>query len=317
MNIVVLDGYTLNPGDNPWSEIEKFGQLTVHDRTAESEVVERAHDAEILLTNKTPVSRAAIEQLPRLKYIAVLATGYNVVDVDAARERDIPVSNVPVYGTDTVAEYVFALALNHYRAPQLHSDQVKAGEWAKSGDFSFWRTPLAELSGKTIGIVGFGRIGRRVGEIASAFRMRVLAYDTFHGNEPDYDFFWKETEPLFAESDIVTLHCNQTPENTGMVDRALLGRMKTTALLINTARGGLVNEKDLAEALEAGRPAAAALDVVSEEPIRSDNPVFSAPNAVLTPHIAWAALEARQRLMNTTAENIAAFLAGKPVHVVN
>jgi glycerate dehydrogenase len=317
MTIVVLDGYTLNPGDNPWTAVEQLGAVTVYDRTAADEIVARARGAQIILTNKTPLTRETLEQLPDLRFIAVLATGYNVVDIACARERGIPVSNVPVYGTDAVAEFVFALALTHFRAPQRHAELVRAGEWAAAGDFSFWRSPLVELAGKTMGIVGFGRIGRRVGELAAAFKMHVLAHDTYHGNAPAYSFAWSEIDELFAASDVVTLHCNQTPENTGMVNRTLLARMKPGALLINTARGGLVNEADLAEALAAGRPAAAALDVLSVEPVRPENPLFTSPQALITPHIAWAAVEARRRLMATTAENIAAFQAGTPINVVN
>jgi len=317
MKIVVLDGYTLNPGDNPWTAIEQLGDVTVYDRTPASDIVSRARGAQIVLTNKTPLSRETLEQLPDLQFIAVLATGYNVVDITCARERGIPVSNVPVYGTDAVAEFVFALALNFFRAPQHHANLVRSGEWAASSDFSFWRTPLTELAGKTMGIVGFGRIGRRVGELAAAFKMPVLAHDTYHGDPPSYPFAWSEVDDLFTKSDVVTLHCNQTPENTGMVNRALLARMKPGALLINTARGGLVNEADLVQALASGRPASAALDVVSVEPIKADNPLLTAPHVMITPHIAWAAVEARRRLMATTASNIAAFQAGSPVNVVN
>jgi glycerate dehydrogenase len=317
MNIVVLDGYTLNPGDNPWTAVEAQGTMTVYDRTPGDQIVARARGAQIILTNKTPLTRDTLEQLPDLRFIGVMATGYNVVDIACARERGIPVSNVPVYGTDAVAEYVFALTLDFLRAPRRHADLVRAGEWAAAGDFSFWRSPLAELAGRTMGIVGFGRIGRRVGELAAAFKMRVLAHDTFHGNPPQYEFAWSEIDNLFASSDVVTLHCNQTPENTGMVNRTLLARMKPGALLINTARGGLVHEQDLADALASGTPAAAALDVVSVEPIRTDNPLFTAPNAMITPHIAWAAVEARRRLMATVAENIAAYQAGSPINVVN
>ncbi len=317
MKIVVLDGYTLNPGDNPWTEVEKLGEFTVYDRTPADKIIERAQGAEIVLTNKTPLSRETIAALPQLQFIGVLATGYNVVDLEAATERCIPVSNVPVYGTDAVAEYVMALITNHYRTPVLHADLVSKGEWQKSGDFSFWRAPLHELAGKTIGIVGFGRIGRRVGELAAAFKMKVLAYDTYHGDEPSYHFDWAEVDELFAQSDVVTLHCPQTAENTGMVDRALLSRMKRSAFFVNTARGGLVNEADLAQALNDGVIAGAAVDVVSAEPIKDDNPLLSAANLLITPHIAWAAVEARIRLMETTAENIRAFQAGSPINVVN
>ncbi len=317
MKIVVLDGYTLNPGDNPWTGVEELGELTVYDRTPPEQVVERAEDAEIVLTNKTPITRESLDQLPKLQFISVLATGYNIVDIEAARERNISVSNVPVYGTDAVAEYVFALITNHFRRPGLHAELVQKGEWKKSGDFSFWRTPLAELAGKTIGIVGFGRIGQRVGELAKAFKMQVLAHDEYRGNPAAYEFEWREPEELFAESDVVTLHCNQTPKNTGMVNRELLSRMKQGAFFINTARGGLVNEPDLAQALKDGTLSGAAVDVVSKEPITDDNPLLSAPNILITPHIAWAALEARIRLMDITVDNIRAFQKGEPINVVN
>jgi glycerate dehydrogenase len=316
MKITVLDGYTLNPGDNPWEDVAKLGTFVCHDRTPAELIVERAKDAEIILTNKLPLSAETLAKLPKLKFISVLATGYNVVDVKTAKARGIPVSNVPIYATDSVAEYVFSLLLNFYRQPQLHSDLIKQGEWPKA-EWSFWRTPLTELAGQTIGIVGFGRIGRRVGEIAVGFKMKVLASDVFRGNPPSYPFAWREVPDLFAESDVVTLHCNLTPENTGMVNKALLGRMKPTAYLINTSRGPLVKDADLAEALRQRKLAGAALDVVSTEPMPLDNPLLKAPNITITPHIAWATLAARRRLMKTTAENVAAFLAGKPINVVN
>ncbi len=317
MKIVVLDGYTLNPGDNPWTSVEQHGELTVYDRTPSDQVVERALDAEIVLTNKTPIPREAIAELPNLQYIGVLATGYDIVDKTAARERGIPVTNVPVYGTDSVAEYVFALITEYFRQPALHSDLAKAGEWQKAGDFSFWRTPLAELAGKTIGIVGFGRIGRRVGELARAFKMKVLAFDVCGKAPSSFEVGWAELEELFRASDVVTLHCNQTPENTGLVGKSLLGIMKPNALFINTARGGLVQEQDLADALNNGVIGGAAVDVVSSEPIAEDNPLLHARNIFITPHIAWAALEARRRLMQSTAENIRAFRNGAPINVVN
>lgn len=317
MKIVVLDGATLNPGDNPWDGVARLGAFVCYERTAPGQLLERASDAEVILVNKVPISAESIAHLPKLRFIAVTATGYNMVDVKAARARGIAVSNVPIYGTDTVAEYVFALILNFYRQPQLHSELVKAGEWTRSAEWTFWRTPLAELAGKTIGIVGFGRIGRRVGELAAAFKMKVLANDTFRGNSPAYDFGWREIPELFAESDVVTLHCNLTPENTRMVNAALLGRMKKSAYLINAARGPLVDEADLIAALKQGGLAGAALDVVSAEPIAADSPLFGAPNLTLTPHIAWATLEARRRMMHQTAENVAAFLAGSPINLVN
>jgi glycerate dehydrogenase len=316
MKIVVLDGYTMNPGDNPWDEVAKLGEFICHDRTPGELILERAKDADVILTNKTLLSADTLARLPKLKFISVLATGYNVVDVKAARSHGIAVSNVPIYGTDAVAEYVFALLLNFYRQPQLHSDLIKQGEWSRS-EWCFWRTPLTELAGRTIGIVGFGRIGRRVGEIAAAFKMKVLANDVVHANPPSYPFAWREVPELFAESDVVTLHCNLTPENTGLVNQALLKRMKPTAYLINTSRGPLVKDADLAEALQQGKLGGAALDVVSTEPIPPDNPLLKAPNITITPHVAWAALAARRRLTQITAENVAAFVAGKPIHVVN
>lgn len=317
MKIVVLDGYTLNPGDNPWSGIEKLGAFTVYDRTDNKKIIERAKDADIILTNKTPLTAETLEHLPKLKFITVLATGYNVVDTKAARSRNIPVSNVPIYGTDTVAEFVMAHLLNWYRQPQMHSDQVKQGEWTRGPDFCFWKTPLAELAGRTMGIVGFGRIGRRTGELAAAFKMKVLAYDIYQKNPPSYSFEWREMDEIFRESDVVSLHCNLTQENTGMINQSLLGKMKKSAFLINTSRGPLVNETDLADALNKGVIAGAACDVVSAEPIHADNPLLQAKNIVITPHISWAAIEARIRLMKVTEENIAAFQAGKPINVVN
>jgi glycerate dehydrogenase len=316
MKIVVLDGYTMNPGDNPWDDVARLGEFACHDRTPAGLIVERARDADIVLTNKTPLLAETLAKLPRLKFISVLATGYNVVDVRAARARGIAVSNVPIYGTDSVAEYVFALLLNFHRQPQFHGDLVKQGEWSRT-EWCFWRTPLTELAGRTIGIVGFGRIGRRVGEIAAAFKMNVLANDVVQANPPSYPFGWRDVPALFAESDVVTLHCNLTAENTGLVNQALLNRMKPTAYLINTSRGPLVNDADLAGALCQGKLAGAALDVVTTEPIPADSPLLRAPNLTLTPHVAWATLAARRRLMQITADNVAAFIAGKPIHVVN
>jgi len=318
MQIVVLDGYTLNPGDNPWEEVARLGELTGHDRTPANQVVERARSAEVILTNKTPVTAEALAQLPELRFISVLATGYNIVDIDAARSRDIPVSNIPVYGTDSVAQYVFALLLEHCHHVSRHDAAIRQGKWGETGDFSFWENPLIELAGQKMGIVGFGRIGRRVGELAHAFGMEVLAHDLFHGETPDYQpFRWAEIDDLFSEADVVSLHCPQTEENTGFVNGDLLGRMKPNSLLINTARGGLIDERSLAAALDSGTLAGAAIDVVSLEPILPDNPLLAARNALLTPHMAWATLSARKRLMKMTAENIGAFVDGNPINVVN
>jgi len=316
--IVVLDGHTLDPGDNPWDAVAALGRLAVYDRTRADEIVARAADAEILLTNKTPLGAGMISRLPELKFISVLATGYNVVDGAAARARGIPVSNVPVYGTDAVAEFVFALMLDFTKRARCHSEMVARGDWQASPDFCFWRNPhFTELAGKTLGIVGFGRIGRRVGEIAAAFRMRVLAHSRSRREDAPYAFDWADVETIFRESDFVTLHCPLTEENTAFVNQSLLESMKPGAFFLNTARGPLVDEAALAAVLNEGKIAGAACDVVSAEPIRADNPLLGARNLVLTPHIAWAALEARRRLMHATAENIAAFLNGTPQNVVN
>ena len=318
MKIVVLDGYTLNPGDNPWTEVEKLGHVTVHDRTPADKIIERAKGADVILTNKTPLSAETLKALPGLKFIGVLATGFNVVDVAAARQLNIPVSNIPIYGTDSVAQFTFALLLELCHNVALHSRLVHEGEWQRRKEWCFWNTPLIELAGKTMGFVGFGRIGRRAGEIAHAFGMNVIAHDTYHGNEPSYKpFGWAGLDELFAKSDVVSLHAPLTADNKGMVNKSLLGKMKKSAFLINTSRGPLVNEPDLAEALTKGQLGGAALDVVCEEPINPKNPLLKAPNCILTPHIAWGTLAARTRLMKTTAENIAAFQSGKPINVVN
>jgi glycerate dehydrogenase len=318
VKIVVLDGYTLNPGDNPWDEVEAFGELVVHDRTPPEAVVERAKGAEVVLTNKTPVSRRSIELLPDLKFIGVLATGYNIVDAAAAAERGIPVCNVPVYGTDSVAQHVFALLLELCNNVGLHAGAVAAGEWFTNPDFSFWKTSLIELVDKTMAVVGFGRIGRRVGEIAHAFGMKVLAVDVVKGDPPSYEpFAWAGLAEAFRQADVISLNCALTSENEGFVNAELLGTVKKNAFIVNAARGQLINEADLADALNAGRLAGAALDVVSTEPIRSDNPLLGAKNCLITPHNAWASLEARKRLMHTVAENIRGFLDGRIQNKVN
>ena len=318
MKIVITDGYTLKPGDTPWDEIAGLGDLTVYDRTEPSQLLERIKAAEILLVNKTPIRRAAIEPLEGLKFITVAATGYDIVDVDAAGERGIPVSNVPVYGTETVAQYVFSLVLELARQVAIHDAAVKNGEWAAQPDWSFWKKPMIELAGKTIGIIGFGRIGRRIGELAHAFKMHVVAHDPFPGEAPpSAPFSWLSLEEVFSGSDFISLNCNQTSDNVGFVNRDLIGLMNNKAYLINTSRGGLVNESDLADALNREQLAGAALDVVSEEPIRPDNPLLKAKNVFITPHVAWATLSARQRLMQETAANIKAFISGAPKNVVN
>jgi glycerate dehydrogenase len=318
MEIVITDGYTLNPGDNPWDEIAGLGDLTVYDRTEPDQLLERASAAEILIVNKTPIRRASIEKLDRLKFITVAATGYDIVDIDAAAEHGIPVSNVPVYGTETVAQYVLSLVLECARQVSLHDAAVKNGEWAAQPDWSFWKKPMIELAGRTIGIIGFGRIGRRIGELAHAFKMNVVAHDPFPGEPPPFKpFSLLSLEEVFSGSDFISLNCNQTPGNVGFVNRDLIGLMNKNAYLINTSRGGLVNESDLADALNREQIAGAALDVVSQEPIRSDNPLLKAKNVFLTPHVAWATLAARQRLMQETAANVNAFISGAPRNVVN
>lgn len=318
MRIVILDGYTMNPGDLSWEPIERLGRLTVHDRTEPEAVPERARHADILLTNKAVVSAESLARLPELKFISVLATGYNIVDVEAAALRGIPVSNVPVYGTDSVSQFAMAVLLHLCHRVGLHDEAVKAGEWAASPDWSFWKTPQVMLAGKKMGIVGFGRIGRRVGELAHAFGMEVIADDHRPDAPPAYGpFSWKPLRSLFAEADVISLHCPQTKENAKFINADLLGLMKKTAILINTARGGLIDEPALARALNEGRIGAAALDVVSVEPIRPDNPLLSARNCVITPHMAWSTLGARARLLEETVLNIRAFLAGRPVNVVN
>jgi glycerate dehydrogenase len=318
MKIVVLDGHTLNPGDNPWDEVARLGELAVYDRTPEDRIVERAADAEILLTNKTRLTADALERLPRLGFISVLATGYNVVDVAAARRRGIPVSNVPEYGTDSVAQHTFALLLELCQRVGEHDLAVEAGEWTRSPDFCFWKAPPIELAGLTLGIVGYGRIGQRVGELAHAFGMAVLAAGGTRRPVPAYrPFDWTELPELFERADAVTLHCPLTNQNERFVDRTLLRRMKRSAFLLNTARGPLIDEPALAAALRAAEIAGAAVDVVSAEPIRADNPLLTAPNCIITPHMAWGSLAARRRLMAETVRNVQAFLAGAPVNVVN
>ena len=318
VNIVVTDGYTLNPGDNPWHAVATLGNLTIYERSMEDEIVARCREAEILVVNKTQIRETALAEISRLKFIAVSATGFDCVDIEAAGKRGIAVSNVPVYGTDSVAQYVFSAILHLWHNIGFHDAAVKAGDWARQPDWSFWQTPLVELREKTIGIIGFGRIGRRVGQLADAFGMRVLAHDPYPDDAPNYlNFAWSSVEDLFAQSDVVTLHAPLTADNHRFVNRHMLERMKESAILINASRGGLIEENDLAEALNKGRLAGAVVDVVSTEPITADNPLLSAKNIAITPHLAWATREARTRLMATTAENIRAFLDGSPQNIVN
>ena len=318
MKIVVLDGQTANPGDLSWDRLEALGDVTVYDRTPDALIVERSAGAEVLVTNKTPLWVETIGQLPDLKFISVLATGVNNVDLDFAAARGIPVSNVPAYSTASVAQYTFALLLELCHRVSHHDTQVRAGRWTAGPYFCFWDTPQIELDGKTMGIVGFGQIGSRVAAIADAMGMKVIASTRTPKARPAIDEFeWVSLEELFTRSDVVSLHCPLTAENEGFVDRRLLGRMKPTAFLINTARGAIINEADLKAALDQGRLAGAAVDVVSREPIRADNVLLTAPNCLITPHIAWAARAARKRLIHVTADNIASFLQGAALNVVN
>jgi glycerate dehydrogenase len=314
--IVVLDGYTLNPGDLSWEELETLGPCAIHDRSAPGEVFDRARGAEILLTNKTVLDRETILALPNLRYIGVMATGYNIVDAAAARERGVPVTNVPEYGTKSVAQMAIALLLELARGAGHHARTVREGRWSACPDYCYWDTPLVELDGLTLGIVGYGRIGRETARIARAFGMRVLAA-TRRESAPEEGVGFVSLEALLRESDAVSLHCPLTPETAGMIDRERIALMKPGAFLVNTSRGGLVNERDLAEALNSGRIAGAALDVLSTEPPSAGNPLIGARNCVITPHIAWATLAARKRLMAAVVENIRAFLRGERAHVVN
>lgn len=316
--IVILDGYTINPGDNPWDQVQALGRCVIHDRTPPEVTVERARDAEIILTSKVKLDAVTLEALPRLRYISLLATGYNNVDVETAGKRGIPVSNVPAYSTESVAQTAFALLLELAAHVGMHDAAVKAGEWTRCPDHSFWKGLIVELDGLTLGIVGYGTIGRAVARIAAAFGMRVIAHTPRIPQDPGpLPVSFVTLDELFATADVVSLNCPQTPENTGFVNARLLAVMKQSAFLINVARGGLVNEADLALALCSGQIAGAGLDVVAHEPMLPDNPLLGAPNCVFTPHLAWASLAARQRLMAIVAANVASFLAGAPINVVN
>jgi glycerate dehydrogenase len=316
--IVVLDGYTLNPGDLTWDDFKKIAPIEVHDRTAPANILERSRGAEFILTNKTPLNADTLGRLPDLRYIGVLATGYNVVDVKAAKERGIAVTNIPTYGTASVAQHAFALILELAINAKLHSDAARAGDWSACRDWCFWKTPLTELEGKVLGVVGFGRIGRRVAEIGNALGMKIMAHDSVQSNPPSYEGFrWAPLDELLSESDVVSLHCPLFPETQGLINAARLRTMKRSALLINTSRGPLIVDQDLADALNAGVIAGAGVDVLSVEPPAANNPLLSAKNCLVTPHIAWAAKEARARLMNLAVQNLAAFAAGKPQNVVN
>jgi len=320
MKIVILDGYTENPGDLSWNEFEKLGELVVYDRTSltdEAEIQKRIGDADVVYTNKTPLSRATIEKAPNLKFISMLATGYNVVDIDAAKENGIPVSNIPAYGTAAVGQFAIALLLEICHRIGKHSDAVNEGRWENCADWCFWDYPLIELSGKTMGIIGCGRIGQFTAQVAKALGMNVIAYDEHPSEAGKIVAEHVSLDELYAQADVISLHCPLFASNQGMINKESIAKMKDGVIIINTSRGGLVNEQDLTDALNSGKVYAAGLDVVSVEPIKSDNPLLKAKNCILTPHIAWAPKEARQRLMHIAEDNLKAFIAGKPINVVN
>ncbi len=318
MKIVILDGYTLNPGDLNWDGLKKLGNVEIHDRTPADKVVERASGAEIVFTNKTPVGEDVLNQLPQLKYIGVLATGYNVIDTEVAKVRGVVVANVPGYGTTSVVQMTFALLLELCLHVQRHSDAVMDGKWARSADWCFWDYPLVELAGKTIGIIGFGRIGQQVGDVATAFGMNIIGSSRTQSDQSlRKNFKWAAVPQLLEESDVVSIHCPLFPETKGLINKDSLQRMKRSSFLLNTSRGPIIVDEDLADALNNDVIAGAGIDVLSVEPPPKDNPLFKAKNCIITPHIAWATKEARERLMDITVNNLTAFINGNPVNVVN
>ena len=313
MKLVVLDGYTENPGDLSWDGLKELADVTVYDRTSltdPAETIARIGNAEIVLTNKTPLPRAVFEACPQIKMVGVLATGYNVVDIACAKELGIPVCNVPAYGTASVSQYAIALILEACHHIGYHSEAVKEGRWESCPDWCFWDYPLVELENKTIGIIGFGRIGQSTGRIAKALGMQVLAYDVYPNEAGRAIGEYVDLDTLLTKADVLALHCNLTPENEGIICRENIAKMKEGVILVNNARGQLVVEQDLADALNSGKVAAAALDVVSTEPIRGDNPLLQAKNCIITPHISWAPVESRQRIMDCTVRNVQSFLNG-------
>jgi glycerate dehydrogenase len=316
LKIVILDGFALNPGDLSWENLKELGECAIFDRTKPEEVFDRANGADVLITNKVILNKALIEKLSSLKYIGVTATGYNVVDVKAASERNIVVTNIPAYSTNSVAQLIFSHILNVTNRVDLHANSVRNGEWIKSPDFSYSMSPQIELAGKTLGIVGFGRIGSKVAEIGLAFEMKVIFQNRSVKSDLPSGIIQKSLVNVFAESDFVSLNCPLTAENVEFVNHDLLKTMKPTAVLINTGRGGLINEQDLADALNAGLLSAACLDVLSTEPPLPDNPLIVAQNCFITPHIAWATFEARQRLLNVTIDNLKSFISGNPQNTV-
>jgi glycerate dehydrogenase len=316
MNIVYLDGYTLNPGDLDWAPLRQLGTFTFYDRTPAELVVERAAEADIILTNKVFISADIMAQLPQLKYVGITATGYNNVDLNAARSHGITVTNVKGYGTTSVAQHTFSLLLALTTRPELHSQSVRQGDWVRADDWCYWKTPLVELSGKTMGLIGLGDIGSQVAAIALAFGMRVIAHRKSSASAGE-GIELVDLKTLFQESDVVSLHCPLTPETEGIINKESIAMMKPTAYLINTGRGPLINEKALAESLNEGKLAGAGVDVLSTEPPKADNPLLTATNCIITPHIAWALIESRLRLLNLVADNISAYTGGNPINVVS
>ncbi len=317
IKIVVLDGYTENPGDLSWAGFERFGELTVYDRTEPKDAAARIKGAQIVLTNKTPVTEETLKQCPFVRYIGVLATGFNIVDTEAAARRGVTVTNIPSYGTHAVAQFAIALLLEICHRVGHHSQAVRDGRWTACADFCFWDYPQMELSGKKLGVVGFGRIGRAVGRIAHALGMDVIAYDTNMDKGEDYNFRYAGLEELFSQSDVITLHCPLTPQTQGLINKSTISSMKDDVIIINNSRGPLIVEQDLADALNCSKVYAAGLDVAGHEPIRADNPLLTAKNCFITPHISWAARESRERLMQIAVDNLAAFLSERPMNVVN
>lgn len=320
MKIVILDGYTENPGDLSWDELGKLGELTVYDRTPvndEAEIIRRIGDAEVVFTNKTPISRTVIDACPNMKFISMLATGYNVVDYVYAKEKGIPVTNVPSYGTAAVGQFAIAMLLEICHHVAHHDETVHQGKWEQCIDWCYWDYPLIELDGKTIGIIGFGRIGQQTGKIAKALGMKVLAYDSYPTDAGRAIGEYVDLDTLLSSSDVIALHCPLFPETQGIINKDTIAKMKDGVILLNNSRGPLVVEQDLADALNSGKVYAAGLDVVSTEPIRGDNPLLKAKNCIITPHISWAPKESRQRIMDCAVENVKAYLQGAPVHVVN
>ena len=320
MKIVVLDGAVENPGDLSWEELGKLGELTVYERTSmtdEAEIAQRIGAASVVITNKTPITRGVLERCPSVRYISVLATGYNVIDCAAAREKGIPVSNVPAYGTDVVGQFAIALLLEICHHIGAHSEAVRQGRWEHSTDWCFWDYPLMELAGKTMGIIGFGRIGQKTGTIAKALGMEVLAYSPHESESGRAIAQYTDLDTLLAKSDVISLHCPLFPETRELINRETIAKMKDGVIILNNSRGPLIAEQDLADALNSGKVYAAGLDVVGEEPIRGDNPLLRAKNCIITPHISWASRESRQRILDCTVKNVKAFQAGAPIHVVN